>query len=407
MNKVYTREEHEKELSLYCKKFQFSSLKSPVYSSHAQKLMYNSSLHNLVSMKSSKPGQSRFDLFSLEKSGGNMQGNASQLIKRDSMDVKNKPGFLVHNESIIKPDFGAKGKPREARGSLMVQSIRNPLAGIRMKNEGRALDPVLLKNENHVNMGNFNNFFKYKKVRAPMKFVEKKREHRVFSKLKRHKSVLNQMSRHSLHKLESSGRGFSQERDLQGDFRALVERERLMKRVHLEHVHQKRASISKKRKTGRFRKTLKLDKKKVDLNMKSSLLTQEFLKKLKEKWKKRKQKKMKKLKQKLFEKFGRFTKDFFVNINPTLKKITSIEQTQRSNSVQTKSALFSLPKVKFGSNQPELGKYLTRSVGPNQIKDLADPVVREEEKMRLLGVGTSSMYYTSIWMQNVQTLLKM
>ena len=79
---------------------------------------------------------------------------------------------------------------------------------------------------------------------------------------------------------------------------------------------------------------------------------------------------MKKLKQKLYEKFGRFTKDFFggLPVNPTLTKLTSIEPRNVSFSDNTKTINSNFFKEKKKKDRPELHKYLNRSVFINITK---------------------------------------
>lgn len=69
---------------------------------------------------------------------------------------------------------------------------------------------------------------------------------------------------------------------------------------------------------------------------------------------------MKQLRQKLYEKFGRFTKDYFgsLRVNPTLQKITSIENRATKPQRQLEAS-----RRVHSSDRPKLNKYLKRSVG--------------------------------------------
>lgn len=71
---------------------------------------------------------------------------------------------------------------------------------------------------------------------------------------------------------------------------------------------------------------------------------------------------MKQLKQKLFEKFGKFTKDYLSSFhaNPTLEQLTSIER--RPSREAAPAATRRASRQSSQSKQPVLHKYLHQSV---------------------------------------------
>jgi hypothetical protein len=230
----------------------------------------------VVSRDSLNYHHSKNGLFSNGKFGGNLASNTGNLIKNNSLLTKQNPSFLIKNESIVCPKSKLNLIQQKGRNSFNLSCFRN-LKGLPFvfnssvnKNNGDSHDALL--GENNLNLKNFNNFYKYRRVVAPVKFIKTRSRNKTYNKLKRHKSVLNLMSRQTLKNLESMEGGVLVEEETLAKFTDYANTEKKLKKSQMKNIKRKKISISKKRNTKKFQKIIKLDKKKVDLNMKSKVL---------------------------------------------------------------------------------------------------------------------------------------
>lgn len=262
LDRFYKRSEYEKEFKMYCRKYQFSSLKSPCFSRKASKLSSDSSLRQLISSQSQKSVRSQLHLFSIGRSGVDFQNQLVEVVHNRSIDAQTESPLLWNEPVLMQSPFQLVPAKQKLRQSLNVR-LRNRLSQMEPKPLEVSLVDSSVCEENAINHRNFNNFYKYKRVREPLKFVKNKATRDVPSRIKRHKSV--SVERSSGAELREQPAASRQERMEQSS-----QRERQLKQKHFESL-RKRSVRVKSKKTVKAAKPQKQSpsKKRVDLNMKS------------------------------------------------------------------------------------------------------------------------------------------
>lgn len=264
LDRFYKRSEYEKEFKMYCRKYQFSSLKSPCFSRKASKLSSGSSLRQLISSQSQKSVRSQLHLFSIGRSGVDFQNQLVEVVHNRSIDAKTESPLLWNEPLLMQSPFQLVPAKQKLRQSLNVR-LRNRLSQMEPKPLEVSLVDSSVCEENAINHRNFNNFYKYKRVREPLKFVKKKAARDVPSRIKRHKSVSVERSSRAELREQPAESASRQERMEQSS-----QRERQLKQKHFESL-RKRSVRVKSKKTVKAAKPQKQSpsKKRVDLNMKS------------------------------------------------------------------------------------------------------------------------------------------